>query len=608
MVIFAVVMMALIFFVGLAIDAGSLYVTYGQLKRAVDAAAVAAANEFKQTENLTSMTAAANEVLALHNVDMSAVNLVVHICDEDGDGTRDPGLLTLVPDFYNRCPDTPTQSARKMIYVEAHQTAPLFFLGMLGFGPVDLFTSSNAEAAAVDLVLVFDISESMSSDTMQALCQPFFDAGQPCPYIDNYDPYDAGGAGYVGCNNDGSCQPLRQAQDAALALIDNLYEGYDQVSIVTFDTAAIVRFGLGQDVALNGLTHLEEAQIAIDAIQLHDDPPFVRIWPQWRRTPVGNRRAYNPVNPEDRDGNGLDADPNLPTCAENATHPLCCNLDEDRWATNRDPYGWGGMPCDDSSVLDAYDWDRDGVYTAADNAAGVAWPTLPFHDPDGDGINSFSPLSTCTGCGIRMATAVLQEFARPSSVWVMIVLSDGIVNMSDTAGGGGGGLGDTVNTGAVIPNAYTNGFCSGSLNNGYWMTACIDNDFANRECIDTMEDSCPDGTTWTGATPDTIYSVLDYALDMTDQAALTRSTNPDEERGNDLAIYTIGLGDVAGTIGEDLLRYMASVGDDGDRLTNPCVLAPDAVSCGQYYYAPTGAALLPIFEDIATRIYTRITQ
>ena len=84
--------------------------------------------------------------------------------------------------------------------------------------------------------------------------------------------------------------------------------------------------------------------------------------------------------------------------------------------------------------------------------------------------------------------------------------------------------------------------------------------------------------------------------------------------GNDIAIYTIGLGAAGdaipgkGAIGEILLRYMAAVGDDGDRTTDPCKTTANKQSCGQYYYAPSGEDLLPIFEDIATRIYTRITN
>jgi hypothetical protein len=32
------------------------------------------------------------------------------------------------------------------------------------------------------------------------------------------------------------------------------------------------------------------------------------------------------------------------------------------------------------------------------------------------------------------------------------------------------------------------------------------------------------------------------------------------------------------------------------------------VSCGNYYYAPTPSALLGIFEDIAKRLFTRLTK
>jgi hypothetical protein len=106
------------------------------------------------------------------------------------------------------------------------------------------------------------------------------------------------------------------------------------------------------------------------------------------------------------------------------------------------------------------------------------------------------------------------------------------------------------------------------------------------------------------------YNTFDYAMDMTDSVALTKSTNIHEALGNDIAIYTIGLSASLGNnaMAENLLRYMASVGDDGDRTTNPCLTAPANTNCGQYYFAPSGDQLLPIFEDIATRIYTRITD
>ena len=104
------------------------------------------------------------------------------------------------------------------------------------------------------------------------------------------------------------------------------------------------------------------------------------------------------------------------------------------------------------------------------------------------------------------------------------------------------------------------------------------------------------------------YGVLDYAMDMTDAAALRSSANASETLGNNIAIYTIGFGTDALT-GAPLLRYMASVGDDGDRRTDPCLTHTNpSETCGQYYFAPTANDLSRVFRDIASRIYTKITE
>jgi hypothetical protein len=112
------------------------------------------------------------------------------------------------------------------------------------------------------------------------------------------------------------------------------------------------------------------------------------------------------------------------------------------------------------------------------------------------------------------------------------------------------------------------------------------------------------------------YDAADYARDMADSLALTRSVNPKEVIvGTSATIYTIGLGKAVVSppdySGEVLLRYIASVGDDGDRTTDPCTQPAPAdhkISCGNYYYAPQGGALRTIFEDIAKRIFTRLTR
>ena len=77
-----------------------------------------------------------------------------------------------------------------------------------------------------------------------------------------------------------------------------------------------------------------------------------------------------------------------------------------------------------------------------------------------------------------------------------------------------------------------------------------------------------------------------------------------------MAVYTIGLGEAA-VAGAPLLRYMALVGTAGERTNDLCaplgVVLPPKQSCGQYYFAQNADALGPIFDSIASRIYTKIT-
>jgi len=585
--------------VGLAIDAGMLYLTYGQLKRAVDSAAVAAANDFKRGETIARMTEAAKEVLRLQNVNVEDVDLNVYICDSNGDGIRDASLQTTVPRFYDACPDTPTYAPRKLIWVDAKLAAPLYFLHLVGAESVNLQTEAIAEAAPIDLVIVMDTSESMASDTIEALKPTYPDI------VDNYNP---DGTIPSGCNLNNSCQPLKKAKDAAKALVNTLYQGYDRVSIVTFNQLAVVRpIQNTQGITTDLSDDLTKVKAAIDAdVKLWDDPPFARMWSPWKGTPIGSFPVFNPVNPEDRNGDGADTDTTLPTCAENPFSPVCCNLNPSRWDDTKDPYGWGGLPCDDPTKFDAYDWNGNGIFDQSDHDASVAW--LNKAQAQEGSFVTLSPLSTCTGCGMRMAGNVLKQHGRSGAVWVIVFLSDGIANLSDRP-----------ETNTAIPAAYKTGFCTGRFSSNpadlnFWRTYCIDFNLTPRYCIDTDSSTCPPTSIWDTTNPSLQYSVMDYARDITDEVALTRSLNLHEPGGNDIALYTIGLGAAGnvipgkGAIGEQLLRYFASVGDDGDRETDPCAGAPAKTNCGQYYYAPSGDALLPIFENIASRIYTKITQ
>jgi hypothetical protein len=577
-VIMAVAVTVLIIFLGFAIDTAILFSNYTKLKRAVDAASVAAANEYKRKNGATTsaqiivnMTEAADEILNMHEMDMSQVNLTVYMCDLDDNGIRDASLQATVPDFYNKCPDTPTQLPRKLVWIQASENAPTYFLHLIGLNSIPITTNSISEAAPIDLVLVMDTSESMGVLT-------------PGYVPDDFDP--------ITCNaatvNANKCHPLFEAKEAAKALVATLYDGYDRVAIVTFDQMAVTRL-----VLTDNMTTVNNA---IDGIPLHDDAPGRKLFTSWYNDGIPG--LYNPVNPEDRNGDGLDAD-----------NSVACN-----WAGLGTGDRWNaGAPCDDPTKLDAFDWNQNNTLDASDVTASNNWIAEARHNPLGlSPAPPMSVISTCTGCGIRVGTSNLVNNGRSNAVWVMVVLSDGVANLTDTP------QTFPVSGNAGIPSAYPNGFCGGSINNALWNNACIKQD-TTRYCINPTPigatpavpagGNCPPTpmAVFVGSSPvSPPYTPEDYARDMVDRAALMRSTNSNERSGNDMAIYSIGFGNAA-IAGEPLLRYMAAVGDDGQREPDPCVSTPSQTSCGQYYFAANSQQLLPIFEDIASRIYTKIS-
>lgn len=83
-------------------------------------------------------------------------------------------------------------------------------------------------------------------------------------------------------------------------------------------------------------------------------------------------------------------------------------------------------------------------------------------------------------------------------------------------------------------------------------------------------------------------------------------------------MFAIGLGKkvtVTGAstapAGDTLLRYVGSVGDDGDPGTDACAsvaMNTSGYSCGNYYFVQNGSELSSVFEAIASRVYTRLTK
>jgi len=511
-VITAVAFLAILAFAGLVTDAGTLYLNYTRLKRGLDAAAVAAANNIKDStlpiaQRDANIREAAREMLALNNIG-DIWSLETYTCDDGG----------LPANFASLCP-APGENKRKLAWVQATQESPVYFLQLFGVQNVPITTHSVGEAATIDVVLVIDTSESMGSST----------AG----YDANFDP--------SACNAANDCQPLREAKDAAKAMIDKLFDGYDRIALVTYDFSATIH-----DADLATITVLESDHTAvkgiIDAITLHDDLDLDTII----------ATGKNPINGE----------------------------------------------------LNPIDINDDGTY--------------PGGIPTGFGD---AIVSTCTGCGMRVAGNILSDQGRIDSVWIIVLLSDGATNVSD--------LPDSSDVNNPVPAGYINGFCGGDPGfpnpNRMWDRPwCTDSDPSTRHCGPFHADAseCPPGSTWVGnSTPP--YDAEDYARDVTDRVGLIFSANASEPTGGEeIAIYTIGLGLAASPPdydGEVMLRYMANIGDDNGRNPVPDIVGdgfpPDPcdgiavqTSCGQYYYAPSATYLTQIFEKIAGSIFTRISQ
>ncbi len=80
---------------------------------------------------------------------------------------------------------------------------------------------------------------------------------------------------------------------------------------MTFNYTATLVLGLTDDLA-----GTVQSSIAND-IRLHDDLDAVKVrWTSESPIGAGGYRTFNPIYPEDRDGDGKDEDPDVPACTD----------------------------------------------------------------------------------------------------------------------------------------------------------------------------------------------------------------------------------------------------------------------------------------------------
>lgn len=195
---------------GLVTDTGLLLIEYGKLKRSVDAAAVAAAQEFRPDPstgllNEGAMTDAARSMLQINQFENVDSLVVLHCEGADR------------PDLCNPDPIGTPIANRKLVEVTATVDVEFAFLRVLGINSTTLTVSSIGEAATIDLVLLIDTSGSMAYETSGSLTAA--DSGD--------DPRQCNWVGV------GNCEPMASVKTKAAQFVESLiYFGYDRVSII----------------------------------------------------------------------------------------------------------------------------------------------------------------------------------------------------------------------------------------------------------------------------------------------------------------------------------------------------------------------------------------
>lgn len=148
-IILALGMIALLAFVGIVADVSLLFVRYSSLRRAVDAASIAAAGQMRQNRSYADVGIAARQYIEFHG--LNARTVLVDTCSSR------PGDAELC---------TSVQS--KLVRVTAQVDSPTIFMSLLGFGSITLSASAVSQTAVLDVIIIMDASESMLKDTTYA--------------------------------------------------------------------------------------------------------------------------------------------------------------------------------------------------------------------------------------------------------------------------------------------------------------------------------------------------------------------------------------------------------------------------------------------------------
>jgi hypothetical protein len=175
-------------FVGLAVDAGTMYVIKGRLSSAVDAAALAAGRSLNLADTVSSATTAATATATqFFNANFTSGFL----------GTGTVNLTT--PTFTQELDSNGLPNGILDIAVTASVPAPTYFMrifsafpGMSSMSSVTVSASGTASRRSTVMMLVLDVSSSMNTTPAPSACTVMIQAAQQ--FITNFSPFDTLGA------------------------------------------------------------------------------------------------------------------------------------------------------------------------------------------------------------------------------------------------------------------------------------------------------------------------------------------------------------------------------------------------------------------------------
>ncbi len=552
LILIVLTFMGLLLFLGLMVDLGQIFLAKGYLRRAADAGALAAAAQFRENRGITEMRAAAEEVAHMNGIQPTTID--VQTCKEG-----DPGPDTTL------CAPSASVMPRKKVRVTITLDYPLTFLALLNIYTVRLVETSVSEAAAMDVILVIDVSESMTWDV--GLSDTAYGNDLRDPNV---------------CNPD-DCAPFNDVKGAAASFASEILnkdpsEEEDRLAIVTF-ASGWQASPLGTQVYLDWTNDSAVATPTIAGLTVYD-PGIVCPW----------------------DGGGTG------DCDGTATVPGA----------------WCPDTADDIPVGMCRSYSPEGYYRNFGCPRFQGSKTVLEGVVDGVENTISACLTTNIGGGLHVAGNQFASQKRLDALWVVVILTDGAANATLGTEEDTGGTGTNV----VIPDPGT-GLDEDEISQHYPFGFCPPNTYeAWGDPVDWTQPHrkfCQDGDadTYHGPVSSANYDADDFARDQAKFVACP-ATNPPASCGTTFGqgaiIFTIGLGneilmmdnDTIGGLkpyGASLLRYIAAIGDDGDAATNPCLGETNwAKSCGNYFFAAAGADLERVFELIYSRIFTRLTS